>query len=210
MNNNTYEELDIITNTDDTEKQDGLPESTADENVDSVSKKHSNRKRNIITAIVILLMLAIIAGLGYMAFGPQKGDSELLEDNIKAELGQLEGKTNAEIEAALNAVVEEGSMSISINMNPVFVDGDSEGTLKIENSPANHYGQRVIITLDETGEEIYDSGYMPVNSHIQSDKLSVHLEKGEYAATATFTAYDEESQIEVGQAAAQIQISILS
>ena len=207
--NDNYEELDIM-NMDTTPEQN--VEDAAESTPTGSEKKpnRKNRKRNIITAIVILLMLAIVAGLGYMAFGPQRNDSVLLEENIKAEIGQLEGKTNAEIEAALNAVVEEGSMAISINMNPVFIDGDSEGTLKIENSPANHYGQRVIITLDDTGEEIYDSGFMPVNSHIQSDKLSVHLEKGEYAATATFTAYDEDSQIEVGQAAAKIQISILN
>lgn len=208
--NDNYEELDIM-NMDTTPEQ-NVEENAAESTPTGPEKKpnRKNRKRNIITAIVILLMLAIVAGLGYMAFGPQRNDSVLLEENIKAEIGQLEGKTNAEIEAALNAVVEEGSMAISINMNPVFIDGDSEGTLKIENSPANHYGQRVIITLDDTGEEIYDSGFMPVNSHIQSDKLSVHLEKGEYAATATFTAYDEDSQIEVGQAAAKIQISILN
>lgn len=207
MSENNYKELDIMNP--DVESED--PENMdSPQPSDSKKKRKRSRKKNIITAVVLLLMLAIVAGLGYMAFGPQKDDSVLLEDSIKAEIGQLDGKTNQEIEEALNAVVEEGSMAISINMNPVFLNGDAEGTLKIENSPANHYGQRVIITLDDTGEEIYDSGYMPVNSHIQSDKLSVHLDKGEYVATATFTAYDEESQIEVGQAAAKIQISILN
>ena len=54
----------------------------------------------------------------------------LLEENIKAKLGQLEDKSNEEIEAALNEVVEEGTVCISINMNPVFSSGKAEGTLK--------------------------------------------------------------------------------
>ena len=142
--------------------------------------------------------------------GVQPNDTVLLEENIKAKLGQLEDKSNEEIEAALNEVVEEGTVCISINMNPVFSSGKAEGTLKIENGPMNLYNQRVVITLAETGEEIYHSGLMPVDSHIQTDKLDVELEAGEYDAIATFHAYDVETDAEIGAAIAQIRISVLS
>ena len=67
-----------------------------------------------------------------------------------------------------------------------------------------------MITLDDTGEEIYDSGYMPVDSHIQTDKLEIDLEPGDYDATAVFTAYDEKLDgAVVGQAIAQLRISVL-
>ena len=65
-------------------------------------------------------------------------------------------------------------------------------------------------TLAETGEEIYHSGLMPVDSHIQTDKLDVELEAGEYDAIATFHAYDVETDAEIGAAIAQIRISVLS
>ena len=170
-------------------------------------KKGKKRTRRIILVIVLLLPLLLGGIFAYRHFvGVQPNDTVLLEENIKAKLGQLEDKSNEEIEAALNEVVEEGTVCISINMNPVFSSGKAEGTLKIENGPMNLYNQRVVITLAETGEEIYHSGLMPVDSHIQTDKLDVELEAGEYDAIATFHAYDVETDAEI----AQIRISVLS
>ena len=76
-------------------------------------------------------------------------------------------------------------------------------------SPANKYAQEIVITLDETGEEIYRSGLLLPNYHIQKDKLSKNLEKGEYNCTATFVGYDTESEkdpIRIGAAAANLEI----
>ena len=104
-------------------------------------------------------------------------------------------------------------MAISINVNPVFDSGDSEGTLEIENAPGNKYAQVVSITLDDSGKEIYNSGLIQPNYHIQTDKLSEVLAAGSYDCTATFTAYDTsdaENPVEVGTAAAKITISVLS
>ena len=166
------------------------------------------KKLTLATASGSRKILAILLAVRY--YTSDRSYLSYLEDNIKAKLGQLEDKSNEEIQAALNEVVEEGNLSISINANPVFPTGDSEGTLKIENGPQNLYGQQVVITLDETGEEIYDSGYMPVDSHIQTDKLEIDLEPGDYDATAVFTAYDEKLDgAVVGQAIAQHRISEL-
>lgn len=182
-----------------------------DENtVDKRKKKGNGTFRKIISIIVILLMAIIIGMFAWLQFGPEKSDAESLEDNVKAKLGQLEDKSNDEIQAALDEVIDEGSLRISINENPVFPTGDSEGTLKIENHPNNHYNIRVVITLNDTGEEIYNSGLMPINSHIETDTLERVLDKGEYDGMATFTAYDVETDAEVGQAMAGVRLSILN
>lgn len=105
-------------------------------------KKGKKRTRRIILVIVLLLLLLLGGIFAYRHFvGVQPNDTVLLEENIKAKLGQLEDKSNEEIEAALNEVVEEGTVCISINMNPVFSSGKAEGTLKIENGPMNLYMQ---------------------------------------------------------------------
>lgn len=177
---------------------------------DESKKKFFRKLWILVDALAVLLLgLAMVLAVRYYHNNGENSDV-YLEADIKAKLGQLEDKSNDEIQAALNEVVEEGNLSISINANPVFATGDSEGSLKIENGPQNLYGQRVILTLDDTGEEVYDSGYMPVDSHIQTDKLEVDLEPGEYAATAVFTAYDEKLDgAMVGQAIAQVRISVL-
>ena len=175
------------------------------------SKKNDKLLHRTITVCVVLL-LVLCAGLFIWKKNGKVSDNRL-EDSVAAQLGQLDGKSEAEIQEELNQVVEDGTMAISINVNPVFQTGDSEGTLEIENVPNNKYAQVVSITLDDGGAEIYNSGLIQPNYHIQTDKLSQPLEAGTYDCTATFTAYDtsdSENPIEVGTAAAKITISVLS
>ena len=175
-------------------------------NTDASTKLHRKKTvKRIITAVVVILMLLFGAILTWQVMTAP----DALEMSVRAELGQLEGKSNDEIEEALNRVVEEGFMNICINVNPTFVNGTSEGTLQIENGPANKYDQYVTITRDDTGEIIYVSGLLPPNHHIQEDVMLVDLDAGDYPCTATFTAYDEE-QNEVGMASAKITVTVLS
>jgi len=50
----------------------------------------------------------------------------------------------------------------------------------------------VEITLDSTGEVIYDSGAIPPNHYIDNDRLTKTLEKGTYEAIAHVTLFDPE------------------
>ena len=180
-------------------------ESNQETQVKKIKKKKS---RKIIVTTVIILLLALSALLVWNIYG----NKDPLQDAVNAELGQLDGKSKEEIEAELNRVVEEGSMHISINTKPIFKNGKAKGDLRIENSPANHYGQEVIITVDKTGKEIYRSGLILPNHHIQTDKLKMDLEKGEYDCTATFVAYDtklDEEPTEIGRLKAEIEIKVL-
>lgn len=119
------------------------------------SKKNDKLLHRTITVCVVLL-LVLCAGLFIWKKSGKISDNRL-EDSVAAQLGQLDGKSEAEIQEELNRVVEDGTMAISINVNPVFKTGDSEGTLEIENVPNNKYAQVVSITLDDGGAEIYNS-----------------------------------------------------
>ena len=151
--------------------------------------------------ILLLLVLGILAFLLLRA--PKAGPSGLARE-AAALAGQLEGKTEEEIQAELNRIVEEGMFNISINTAP------TEGPLQIEHVPGNRYLMQVLITLDDTGELIYETGLIEPNHHIQSAKLDVELEKGEYLATAVFNAYDPETEEYIGSAGAKLTITVLS
>ena len=188
------------------------------DNTDGGNKKSKTKKRwTLILAVNIVVILGIVLTGLYLYNDFKKDKSgEILETAVKAELGQLDGKNKEQIEAELNRVIDEGTMQISINLNPTFPAGDAEGILQIENSPANLYAQEVTITLDETGEVIYRSGLLLPNYHIETDKLLVDLDKGEYDCTAVFTGYDLElsedpdNLVKVGTAASKIRIFVLS
>lgn len=173
-------------------------------------KREERQKKPWFRIVVILLMLIIIVLLLLQRCAAEQEADNTLENSIKARLGQLEGKSEEEIQEELNRVIEEGMFHISMNTNPVFADGTAEGNLEIENVPNNRYSMIVQITLNDSGETVYDSGLIDPNYHVQTDALDKDLEPGEYPATAAFYAYDMEDLEEVGSTACQITITVLN
>lgn len=178
-----------------------------------ISENGKEKKRKIHGAVIILLLLIIGALLfvlvrTWKSFG--QPEAPAYETEVAAKLGQLEGKSEEEIRAELNRVVEEGMFHIAINTNPVFQDGKSEGNLEIENVPSNLYLMRLEIISEDTGELLYSTKYIEPNNHIQKAALDVELDAGEYPATAVFYAYDKETLTEMGSASCEINISVLN
>lgn len=171
------------------------------------SGKDNKGRKKLFVIIAILIVLAIAAvGLGIWWFGA--GGSDFYDANANS--GQAPYKTEEEIQAELNRVVEEGMLNISIASVIEFESGTSPGIAYIENSPANHYIMTVTITLDDTGEVIYQSRGIKPDTFIETITLANPLPAGNYPATATFTAYDMGTLEEEGQAAARITISVFS
>lgn len=154
---------------------------------------------------IIIAILAIVAAVAigiYMFMGSTQYTGGVL--------GQLDGKSDAEIQAELDRYVEEGMLNISIASYIEFENGTSEGEVKIENSPANRYNMQVEIALQDTGEVIYTSDVLQPNYHIQFAQLDENLPAGEYPCLATFYAIDPDTGETIGQAAAAVTVGILN
>lgn len=172
-----------------------------------------NKKSRYIIIILLVVVLLMAGAIIWVALSGQSNEAAVETANADffdplAETGLLPGMTEAEIEAELNRVVEEGMLNIAISGELVFRDGASQGAANIVNSEANHYVQKVRITLDETGETVYESGGIKPGQYIQYITLDQVLPAGEYPATATFTAYTEDGLQEAGSAAAKITLYI--
>lgn len=144
----------------------------------------NRRKRKAVIIIIIIFLLTAIAltvcwqrGLFDQSEGPQ------VIGNLKE--GQLPG-TDALKEA------EDDQVRIQINAEPVFSDGESEGNLYIGNPDTNIYDMEVEITLNDTGETVYESGRIPPGYYIDNDKLQIVLSAGTYPAKATILYYNGE------------------
>ena len=193
------EEVKTSTVPTETAAEAGLTAQAAVENEKEFEKKS---KTPIIILIVVLVIAAI--GVGAWAVISQSGG---FYDNA-AQNGQAPYKTNEEIQAELNRQVEEGMFNISIASVVEFADGASPGTAYIENIPGNRYDMMVEITLDDSGETVFQSGALAPDSYLDDITLSKDLDAGTYPATATFTAYDTESHEAVGKAAAKVSLVI--
>lgn len=174
--------------------------------MDDNSKKR--KKKLIIQAflfaiiIIILILLLIKCAYNYTK------ENNNQDRDPAARMGQIDGKTEAEIQEELDRVVLEGRLIISINTEIEMDNGKAFAPLKIENVPNNHFLIKVAITLDNTGETVYTSGFIEPNYHIQTARLSKVLSKGNYPATATFFAYDMETEQYIGQQKVKVNIIV--
>ena len=72
----------------------------------------------------------------------------------------------------------------------------------------NAYPFVVKIFLNETNEEVYNSGGILPNHHIDSDSLKRSLPAGENAATAYIYAYDPDTNEYSGKAAVELTLIV--
>lgn len=155
----------------------------------------------------LLLLLLMIAVCGIWLLQDRR---DLWLDPNQSE-GTLDGLTRDEIQKLMNEKVAEGQFMISINTQPVFPDGKSEGTLRIENSPQNRYLMVVKMYRYEDkkqGELLYESGAIKPGNKIEQARLDVALSKGKYPVIVYFEGYDEETKEYVGKAGSELTIYI--
>ncbi|MEG0721434.1 MAG: hypothetical protein RR446_06770 [Lachnospiraceae bacterium] len=165
----------------------------------------SEQKKKRWVLPVLLLLLLCLAGGGYWWMNQAK---EGFFFDKQAQDGVIKARTKEDIQKVLDTVVEEGMFNASMNPNPVFPDGKSEGDLWIENIKANHYYTTVAVTLDKTGEKVFQSEGIKPDQNIEKAKLDKDLKKGEYPATAAFTITDPKTLDEIGVVNLKITITV--
>lgn len=171
-------------------------------------------RRNGINILVVLLAavfcLAVAAGAGYFVSCnrlPAEASIPRLQAEGNVKTGTLYNQEGRQKE--LDAIVEEGMVAFSINATPYLQDGKAKANLMIENPPDNGNRFTVTITRDDTGEEIYRSGYIEPEQYIDETLLEVELPKGEYPCTASFDTYRLKEDTYIGRAAAKITLYVL-
>lgn len=168
-------------------------------------KEQKNGKKYKYISIVVIIMLA--AGIGWSLY-----EKSGLQLDPKQEEGTLDGMSAREIEELMQQKADESEFIISINQEPRFTNGLSEGSLRIENSPRNHYLMVVAIyerKEDGTkGRKLYESGAIRPGSKIENDRLDIELEKGNYPVLVEFSAYDEKTKKYAGKTIGELTIVI--
>ncbi|MBQ9003431.1 MAG: hypothetical protein IJ087_16405 [Eggerthellaceae bacterium] len=125
----------------------------------------------------------------------------------------LAGIHDSDLQAYLDAKVDEGMMNITVLSKLVFeggttTDRNNPGEIGFNNIPGNHVDQKLAITLDDTGEQVYESGAIQPGQNIQYITLTRDLEPGTYEATSTITGYDRDTHAELGTLAAKLRIFV--
>lgn len=180
---------------------------------------HANRptRKWIIYASVILLLVAVIALLlmlrlrGHSTAPAQSSGivaGELFPGAGEASSGHLPGMSEQQVKEQMQRVADESKLSFKINARPVFEDGHSQGTLRIENPAHNVYPLVVELFLTATGEKVYDSGGILPDHHISTGALTTALPKGSHEAQAVIHAYDPDTGEQQGRSLVNLTIVV--
>lgn len=167
----------------------------------------------VIVAAILIGLLFLLHECGYFRF-PWDNDRTLvvsgdLFPGSTAEDGALPNMTEEDLQAQMQRAADAAQFSYKINARPVFKNGRTEGNWEIENPNYNVYPIVVQVTLDDTGEIVYDSGGLLPNQHIETAKLKKALKAGEYKATATIHMYHPQTNEAVGKTQAGLIITVL-
>lgn len=167
------------------------------------------KKKKWLLLLLLLLFIALLAGIFiYRKAGP-KSRYELDRNALE---GFLPGRTEEEIQAELNRIIDEGRVNISVNVQPVVKDGKID--IGLENVPANNYClQADVFLYPEKGntkkaEKIYSSGVVKQEHYIAQGDAKTKAAPGEYDGLAVIHALDPDTMEEIGSTGVTLVITV--
>lgn len=117
--------------------------------------------------------------------------------------------TAEEVEEASSLSPAWGAYWIRFSEGATFRHGAKYAEFSFENIPGNSVDLAFTITLNDTGQVVYESPRLWPNSSIDAIRLNTDLEPGTYSATVATRAYDCSTGQLVGDATDDLTIAVL-
>lgn len=174
-----------------------------------------SRKTLVIFAVVIVLIIAACA-FAFSIMSKRAAEQAIAINANKAPgvdtsivLGEAkEGSISEKLEQ-MQKEVKENTIEVEMNIEVSLENGDSEANAMIGNPATNTKSFVASIVLDDTQEEVYRSGLIPPDSHINTIKLTKSLAKGKYPATAFYEVYNDAGEM-TGKTGVNFTITVLN
>jgi len=174
-------------------------------------KKTNNRLAIILASVVGILLIATIVVLvivltktRYQNVTDTSNGNGQTQSNVigyEANVVTTDEETLQKLVDEMVSKAAEGTMALEMKTEAVSSDGTNFDCY-IANSVSNNYDMFVVIYLDETQEELYRSGLIPLGSRIEKFTSSVKLSPGTYVGTIVY------NQVEDDQATIHSQVNI--
>lgn len=164
------------------------------------------RRRRWPLAVLALGLLLLVAAAGLALWQGLRPDDGM-EPNVV--VGPMGDYSPEELEAMLKDKVDAGMIAFSINAQVVMEGPDAQAPLLFENPGNNAKLLKMRLVRDDTGEAVYETGFLAPGSYVGKDELDVRLAPGTYTCTATVSAYREDTRAPLGQAAAAVVLTVL-
>ncbi len=172
-------------------------------------EEKANDKKSWVIILLLLLILGAIVGGGIFLYNHFSNKSQY-EMDLEAFEGWLPGKSDEDIQAELNRIIDKSRFNVAINPATV-VSKDGTANFLIENVPANNYWMQVTVYYqDASGTEqmLYESKYIQQGFFIESAEVTHVPDAGEYDGRAVFKAIVPESDEVMGETQAIMKIFV--
>ena len=162
--------------------------------------KHMEKKTNKQTTRIVLLVILVVAvAIGISALAAvlihRHSSTEPERNKLVYEANVVTDDADA-LQAAVDALAEqvkEGQMALKMQTQAVSSDGQ-HFTCYLGNSTSNTYDMYMVLYLDDTQEEIYRSGLVPVGAHIEEFDLEEPLPSGNYETTLVYNQVEDDQE----------------
>lgn len=164
------------------------------------SENQDNKKKK---RLLLLLLLLLLLAAGYMIYDHFFKQEELPVTIVAGDFlpdGKDASKmSDKEIADFAQSAVDKSQFNMRILSEATIDQNTMTGILAIQNPPSNAQPVNVVVTVDETGEVVYNSGAIQPGEEIRTATLEKELEPGNYPATATFNVYDPDTKKKQGE-----------
>ncbi|MBD5545539.1 MAG: hypothetical protein HDR01_15170 [Lachnospiraceae bacterium] len=167
-------------------------------------KEQKNVKVLLCVAVFMLLCAALALLVCFLLFSGKESPEEEEGNGLEYEANVVLDDQD-ELQKAVDALYEkaaEGQMALEMQTQANSKDG-SQFTCYLANAKKNTYDMYMVLYLDDTQEEIYRSGLIPIGGRLEKFTISQTLESGSYEATLVYNQVEEDrqtvhSQVNVG------------
>lgn len=164
----------------------------------------TQKKQTIIIVIMTIILIGAAAVIGALAWKGRQPEpaaqkaSGVYDTNVVLD----DPKTLQDAVDEMLQKAAEGQMAIEMQVVANSTDGENFNCY-LANSIENSYDMYMVLYLDETGEEIYRSGLIPLGGRIESFQISKKLSPGTHICTVEYNQVEADgvtphAQVNVG------------
>lgn len=158
----------------------------------------TNSSKKIIIALIAVIVLLVVGIALFFVFNKKDDNKE--QESTQSDIIGYESNVITDDPEKLQDVLndmykkaEEGQMGLSMKSRAISDDGQTFSCY-LGNATNNSYDMYMILYRDDTQEEIYRSGLIPVGSRIESFTINNRMETGEYQATLVYNQVEDDKQ----------------
>lgn len=198
----------MIDNKDDMEARQTPAQTETPDASENAQEKRRKRKRALLALILLLLLLALGTCAAVNLLDDKQEDAPAVAVMPELDANAEDIADRESLENAMQNAADANYFTLQVNPEAAFSSQTGEGRFELINPPENVFPISFDITIDGSGQTVYQSGTVLPGKQIKSIALGSKPKPGSYQATVNVFIYNPESQGKEGEAKVRITLNV--